>query len=199
MGFLEIRFPTDISYGSGGGPVFATDIVTTQGGHEQRNANWLTPRAQYNVAYGVKTQKQLDALLSFFRIIKGRACGFRFKDWADYRAVNQPIGMGDGATAMFQLVKAYVNGGVSATRAIHKPVAGTVQVYVNGAVQQNGVTIDYAMGTVTFTVPPANGTAIAADFEFDVPVRFDTDALPVRLDAYGIFSCLDVPIVEIRI
>ena len=40
MSFAEVRFPDDISYGSSGGPEYSTDIVETQSGHEQRNANW---------------------------------------------------------------------------------------------------------------------------------------------------------------
>ena len=94
MGFVEEQFPTDISYGSSGGPEFSTDIVTAQSGHEQRNSNWAEARARYNVAHGVKSQTQLDALIAFFRARKGRACGFRFKDWIDYKASNQLLGQG---------------------------------------------------------------------------------------------------------
>lgn len=32
MGFVEDRFPTDISYGSSGGPEYATDIVVSGSG-----------------------------------------------------------------------------------------------------------------------------------------------------------------------
>ena len=55
MAFVETRFPTDISYGSAGGPEYSTDIIVTQGGYEQRNINWAASRARYNVAYGVRT------------------------------------------------------------------------------------------------------------------------------------------------
>jgi len=40
---------------------------------------------------------------------------------------------------------------------------------------------------------------ITADFQFDVPVRFDTDRLSATIDSYGSNSWRDIPIVEIRV
>lgn len=116
MAFVEVRFPTDIAYGSAGGPEYSTDIVITHSGHEQRNSNWSQARARYNIAHGVKTQAQLDALIAFFRARKGRADGFRFKDWTDHKATGQLIGTGDGERVSFQLVKSYDSGSSTATR-----------------------------------------------------------------------------------
>ncbi len=199
MGFVEVRFPEEIAYGSAGGPEYATDVVMTESGHEQRNINWLEARARYNVAHGVKTQAQLDALIAFFRARKGRAIGFRFKDWGDYQGINQFIGTGTGATTQFQLVKRYTSGGVEEVRTIRKPVQSTLKLYFNSVLQLSGVSIDNNTGVVTLTPAPANGVTITADFEFDVPVRFDTDRLSASLDAYGVHSWHDIPLVELRV
>jgi uncharacterized protein (TIGR02217 family) len=199
MAFIETRFPTDISYGSAGGPEYSTDIVVTQGGYEQRNINWSAARARYNVAYGVRTQTQLDALITFFRARKGRADGFRFKDWTDYRATAQIIGTGDGSTTQFPLIKTYANGSVVETRSITKPVSGTVNIYKGAVLQTSGYTLSTLTGIVTFTTAPAAGVVISADFEFDVPVRFDTDRLSAVLDSYGISSAHDIALLEVRI
>ena len=199
MGFVEDRFPIDISYGTSGGPEYATDIVVSQSGFEKRNINWVEARARYNAAHGVKTKEQLDALVAFFRARKGRAYGFRFKDWTDYQATGIAIGSGDGLATQFQLVKHYSSGGVDETRTIRKPVSGSVRIYKNGVLQTSGVTIAYATGLVTFSIAPAAGVAITADFEFDVPVRFDTDRLSATLDAYGVHSWLDIPLIEVRV
>jgi len=199
MVFAEVQFPQDISYGSSGGPEYATDIVISQSGYEQRNVGWEQARARYNVAHGVKTKTQLDALIAFFRARKGRAYGFRFKDWTDYQATGETIGAGDGSTTQFQLVKRYVSGSVSETRTIKKPVSGTVQIYANGTVQTSGVSTDTATGLVTFTAAPASGVVISASYQFDVPVRFDADRLSATLEAYGIQSWLDIPLVEVRV
>lgn len=199
MSFVEVRFPEDIAYGSSGGPEYATDVVATESGYEQRNISWQEARARYNVAHGVKTQAQLDALIAFFRARKGRAIGFRFKDWGDYQAVNQTLGTGDGVTTQFQLVKHYASGGEEEVRVITKPAEPTVKLYFNSILQASGFSVDYNSGAVAFSSPPGVGVAIAADFEFDVPVRFDTDRLSASLDAYGVHSWSDIPLVELRV
>ena len=84
-GFHEVRFPDNIAYGATGGPEFATTVVVTGAGHEQRNVNWAEARGRWDVASGLKNQQQLDELIVFFRARKGRAYGFRFKDWTDYK------------------------------------------------------------------------------------------------------------------
>lgn len=199
MGFVETQFPTDISYGSSGGPEYSTDVVVTQGGYEQRNINWSQSRARYNVAHGVKSKTQLDMLIAFFRARKGRAIGFRFKDWTDYRAVGQQIGIGDGERTQFQLVKHYSSGSTQEYRAIGKPVSGTVVLYLGGVAQATGYTVNYTTGLVVLAVAPAEGVVVSADYEFDVPVRFDTDRLAATLDAYGMHSWQDIPLIEVRL
>lgn len=200
MAFAEVRFPTDIAFGSTGGPEYSTDIVMLQSGHEQRNINWAESRARYNVAHGVKTKPQLDTLIAFFRARKGRADGFRFKDWTDYHADGEAIGTGDGVTTVFQLKKSYSSGSVVETRTIHKPVAGTIVIYIDGVLQNESTyTADTTNGQVIFNVAPALDAVITADFEFDVPVRFDTDRLSATLDTYGSHSWHDIPLVEIRV
>jgi uncharacterized protein (TIGR02217 family) len=200
MAFIETRFPTDIAYGSSGGPEYSTDVIITQGGYEQRNINWAQARARYNVAHGVKSQAQLDALIAFFRARKGRADGFRFKDWTDYTATAQLLGIGNGLNTQFQLRKAYSSGAVTEYRTIHKPVSGTVALYLNNALQAPAAySLNATNGLVTFTNPPANGVSVTADFEFDVPVRFDTDRLSASLENYGSFSWNDIPLIEIRL
>jgi uncharacterized protein (TIGR02217 family) len=198
MAFVETRFPMDISFGSSGGPEYSTAVVELASGYEQRNVNWAEARARYNVAHGVKTQAQLDALIAFFRARKGRAHGFRFKDWTDFAVQGQLIGTGNGTLTQFQLVKSYVSSVVE-TRTIKKIVSSTTKIYVNGTLQTTGVTVDINTGLVTFTTAPANGTSITADFEFDVPVRFDTDRLSASIEEYGVTSWLDIPLVEVRV
>ena len=141
-GFHEVRFPDNIAYGATGGPEFATTVVVTGAGHEQRNVDWAEARGRWDVASGLKNQAQLDELIAFFRARKGKAYGFRFKDWTDYKATGQLIGTGDGAIKTFQLVKRYPSGSVIEVRTITKPVAGTVHVYKDGVEQLSGWSVD---------------------------------------------------------
>lgn len=131
-------------------------------------------------ARNTRPAQYADCLLSAAR--KGRAYGFRFKDWTDYKATAQALGTGDGTTKAFQLVQSYTSGVGSETRTITKPVLGTVAPYLGGIKQTSGWSINTATGVLTFTVAPAQGVDVTADFEFDVPVRFDTDSMAVSVN-----------------
>jgi len=200
MSFAEVQFPAEISYGSKGGTLFSIDIVSTFSGHEQRNINWAHSRARYDASSGVKTEAQVEGLISFFRARRGRAIGFRYKDWLDYRATNQILGVGDGNLQEFQLVKHYQSGDEVYTRTINKPVDNEFcRIYIDSVLIEDKVSIDFTTGLIAFDAPPRQGEQISADFEFDVPVRFDTDHLDLQADSYGVSSWQNIPLVEVRV
>jgi uncharacterized protein (TIGR02217 family) len=197
--FHEVQFPPKIAYGASGGPQFNTSIVTTQGGFEQRNVNWQKSRGRWDISTGIKVKADMDAAIAFFRARFGKAYGFRFKDWSDYQAVGQVIGTGNGVLTAFQLTKLYTSGSNSYSREIKKPVSGTVKIYLNAVLQVSGFTIDLTTGIITFAAAVGNTVVVSADFDFDVPARFDTDTLAVRQDGPGIYIWDAIPIVELRI
>lgn len=84
------------------------------------------------------------------------------------------------------------------TRAIAKPVAVTVRVALGGTEQTSGWSIDTTTGLVTFGSAPGAGVPVTAGFEFDVPIRFDTDTLDVTLDLDRLGSIASIPLLEIR-
>lgn len=208
MAFHEVRFPDNISRGARGGPERRTQIVELASGAEERNASWANSRRRYDVAYGIRRADDLAAVVAFFEARNGRLHGFRFKDWADFKSclpsqspgpTNQPIGTGNGSMIEFQLAKRYTSGTQSWTRAITKPVAGTVTIALNGTAQASGWSVSTTTGLITFTTAPAAGVAITAGFEFDVPVRFDTDVLDVTLDLERLGSITSIPLIELRL
>jgi uncharacterized protein (TIGR02217 family) len=150
-------------------------------------------------ASGLKKQAQIDELIAFFRARRGKAYRFRFKDWTDYKATGPLLGTGDDVLTQFQLVKHYPSGSVIEVRTITKPVAGTVNVYLDGMLQASGWSVDTTTGLVTFGTAPAMGVEVTADFEFDVPVRFDTDHMAVTIKTYQLHNWQQIPIVELRI
>lgn len=196
-GFHEVQFPPDIAYGATGGPGYTTSILTTVSGHERRNAAWAEARGRWNVASGLKRRDQVEALIAFFRARKGRAWGFRFKDWTDFEAADQKLGLGDGSTRSFQLARHYVSAGVIETRTIAKPVPGSLAVRRDGSPVANW-SVDTATGIVTFSSAPPAGAVLTADFAFDVPARFDTDQMDLTLERFALGSWGQIPIVEIR-
>jgi uncharacterized protein (TIGR02217 family) len=207
MSFHEVRFPDTISRGARGGPERRTQIVELASGDEERNASWANSRRRYDVAYGIRRADDLAAVVAFFEARNGRLHGFRFKDWADHKSclpagtpspIDQPIGTGDGTTTAFQLAKRYTSGAQSWTRAIANPVAGSVRIALGGSEQASGWSVDTTTGLVTFGSSPSVGTAVTAGFEFDVPVRFDTDTLDVTLDLERLGSITSIPLLEIR-
>ncbi len=198
--FHEVQFPPDISYGVTGGPEYSTDVVMTGSGYEQRNINWSQAKCKYQAAHGVKNENQMRRLLAFFRARRGKAYGFRFKDWLDFTGSREMIGVGDGKTITFQLIKTYIDDvGYTEVRKIRKPVTGTVRVYLDGAEQTDGWSVNFTTGIVTFTATPAAEVIITADYEFDVPVRFDTDHCPLSIKEWDIYSWDNIPLVEIRV
>ena len=207
MAFHEVRFPENISRGARGGPQRRTQIVELASGAEERNASWANSRRRYDVAYGIRRVDDLAAVVAFFEARNGRLYGFRFKDWADHTscvpsgtpsANDQLLGTGDGEQTEFQLTKAYASGGETWVRTITKPVAGTVRIAVDGTEQMSGWSVDAMTGIITFATAPAGGVAVRAGFEFDVPVRFDTDTLDVTLDIERLGSITSIPLLEIR-
>jgi len=207
MAFHEVRFPDNISRGARGGPERRVQVVELASGEEERNASWAGSRRRYDVSYGIRRADDLAAVVAFFEARGGRLHGFRFKDWADYKSSlpsvapatgDQMIGTGDGTETAFQLVKTYASGSQSWARVIGKPVSGTVRVALDAAEQFSGWSVDPATGVITFAVAPAQGVAITAGFEFDVPVRFDSDALDVTLDIERLGSITSIPLLEIR-
>jgi uncharacterized protein (TIGR02217 family) len=209
--FHEVLFPLDIALKSAGGPERKTEVVALGSGHEERNARWVHSRRRYDAGYGVKTLDALATVVAFFEERRGQLYGFRWRDRLDHASaapgapvtpLDQAIGSGDGTRTVFQLIKSYGSGYAPYARPIGKPVPGSVRIAVNGIEQGAGAfTYDPASGAVTFLAGhvPAVGAAITAGFQFDVPVRFDTDYLEVDLSAFAAGAIPRIPLVEIKV
>ncbi|QCO54610.1 TIGR02217 family protein [Pseudorhodobacter turbinis] len=210
MGFHEIRFPANLSFGSVGGPERRTEIVTLANGFEERNSLWAHSRRRYDAGVSLRSLDDVESLIAFYEARRGQLYGFRWKDWSDYKsclpskqptAMDQSIGLGDGTRRTFQLTKTYVSGGQSYSRPVVKPVLGTVLVAISGdpKVETIEFFVDVTTGVVSFPTPPDEGVRITAGFEFDVPVRFDTDAVQTSVSSFKAGDMPSVPVVEVRV
>jgi uncharacterized protein (TIGR02217 family) len=206
MSFDDVRFPPAISRGSSGGPERRTEIVVTGSGAEERNSRWAHSRRRYDAGVGIRSLDDIHRVIAFFEERRGRLIGFRWKDHADWKscapgaqvsALDQALGTGDGTRRSFALVKRYGAGLRDYVRAITKPVAGSVRIAVAGA-PVTGFSVDTTTGLVTLAQPPAAGVRVTAGFEFDVPVRFDTDELRINLAQFAAGEIPEIPLVEIR-
>lgn len=59
--------------------------------------------------------------------------------------------------------------------------------------------VDLNSGLITFTAPPPEEVEITAGFEFDVPVRFDTDKIQTSVASFQAGDVPNVPVVEVRV
>ena len=197
-GFDNIRLPDEIEMGSTGGPQFYTSVLTLGSGAEARNQNWQDAKCAYDISYGVN-QDTFYTVIKFFRARRGRLRAFRFKDWTDFQAVGEvPAGAVDGVNKIFQLQKTYDDGLIAFTRKITRPVRYPVQtivVYLNG-VPTTAFTMEDT-GILHLTTAPAVGVVVTCDFEFDVPVRFDSDVLALNMQNFNAHAVGSINLTEI--
>jgi uncharacterized protein (TIGR02217 family) len=200
------RLPEFIERGSGFGPTFRNVIQEAISGNEQRFAQWTKCRGVGDLSYGLLTSADplgdFRAILSLYRAHFGSLYPFRFRDWSDYIATNEVFGTGDGTKTAFQLTMTYdpqlillgTEGSFFYVRSITL-LASTPVIKID-----NVVTTAYTIsssGVVTFTSAPASGKQLTWNGEFDVPVRFDTDTLPVILNEADLASVRSIPIKEV--
>ncbi len=199
MGFDEVRLPTNIEIGAQGGPQFNTTIIALSSGFEKRNINWADSKGTWDIGYSIRYKEDLDTVIQFFYARRGRANGFRFKDWSDFELPKQLIGIGDATNTAFQVFKRYTSGGVDFDRTLTKLVTGTLQLYLNNVLQSTGYTVDYDTGLITFASAPGNTVQVSVACEFDVPVRFDTDKLNLNMQMVDLGSITGISLVELKL
>ncbi len=201
------RLPEGIERGSGFGPAYRNVIQEAIAGNEQRLALWTKCRGVGDLSYGLLTSADpvgdFRAILAIWRAHGGSLLPFRFRDWSDYTATAENFGTGAGVETEFQLTMTYdpsqillnTPGSLLYVRDITLVDSAPV-IKVAGVTQT--VTTDYTIsadGVVTFTSAPTG--ALTWTGTFDVPVRFDTDQLPVVLNEADIASLRSIPIKEV--
>ncbi len=136
MTFLDtVLFPTELSYGSQGGPKFGNVMQTTPQGRIGIVQRVDDPPMAWSVQF--KREPSATAkILSLARVAHGSLNGFRFLDFLDFStapshqdAVDQSdaahrhlVGVGDGSTTRFPLSKTYSYAGQTKVRRIRKPL-----------------------------------------------------------------------------
>lgn len=189
--FDDVRLPTDIEQGALIGPSFQTTIVPLSGGAEQRNADWQQEKLSADISYGVMAKNDprdvsnsFAAIMRFYRARMGRFRSFRFRDWSDYQAFDEPLTVLGPKYALLTITyDAY-------KRIITRPMLDTLQF-------ANGAAYEYKGGGLFYF--PQGGEDTEATFEFDVPVRFDSDLAQVNLtlvDAGEVPSIKLIQVVE---
>jgi len=153
-------------------PTFSTLTQESVSGIKKRIANWIYPRWQIEIPIeflldGGPTPESgdLKTLVGFFLARQGSFDSFLFDDPDDDFIQGQELGIGDGTTTVFQLLRAY-GGFVEPIYNIKNPPVPVV--YLNDGPQNPSTyAISYIdSGLLTFTLAPAAAAVITADFGY---------------------------------
>ena len=202
--FDDVLYPLALGRDATVSPEFSTSVSVTASGHERRSSQWTDARLRFDVGPGIRSDAELGTLIAFFRARRGAARGFRLADPFDFSSnamtgpptmLDQLLGVGNGLTASFRLVKRYGDPADPQLRPISRPRAGSVLVSVDGAAR-NDFTLQG--GAIVFDTAPAEGSAVRAGFLFDVPVRFAEDRLDISGAAFAAGEAPSVPLIEVR-
>jgi uncharacterized protein (TIGR02217 family) len=203
-------------------PTFSTEIQSSLAGREVRVQNFQNPIWEFTLAYEYllndprsrdeNEQTPLETLVGFFLARGGQFDDFLLNEsdltqrLEDSVYSGQPIGTGDGVTKSFQLVR-NVGGFLEACQ---NPTNQAATVYVAGVAKVQGVDYTIVLGLVQFTVAPANGTAITADFTFLHRVRFDAgttrgssangtrEGIEFSNFYFNLYECKEMQLISVR-
>lgn len=181
MSFVEQRLLDCVSYGTQGGPTFLTRRVPLKSGVVRRNPLRSRPLYRFVIVYRNLAEADHAEVIAAFNACFGGAFGFRIKDWTDFQATDELIGVATGAEQTVQLSKLYEFGAQNISRPIRKPVSGTVALTANSV--PIAATIDYTTGEATYTA--TSGHVVRWTGEFDVPVMFEDDELLHSIEDKG--------------
>lgn len=203
--FDDVLYPLALGRDAAISPEFSTTIAVTASGHERRASHWSDARMRYDVGPGIRSDNELGVLLEFFRARRGAARGFRLADPYDHSSNtlsrtptsgDQLLGVGDGETSDYQLIKSYGTGPDPQVRPITRPRASSIVISIGG-VAANGWAL-LPGGMISFADAPPDGTEIRAGFLFDVPVRFAEDRLDISAASFAAGEAPSVPLIEVR-
>jgi uncharacterized protein (TIGR02217 family) len=144
--FVETIIEVGKLYGTVGGPSFNTTVVETGAGREKRNSNHSNNLGRWDLGSRNLITKDIEYLHRFFRSRRGKAQGFRFKDWLNYKATDQDSYHTGAPT--FQMYKDFAEGGETDLMYIQKPRSATFSMKRGGS-SFTDFTLDDTTGIVT--------------------------------------------------
>jgi len=182
-------------------PKWSTTVQTSVSGKRTVIANWTYPIYQWELAFEMLqaggARQDFQALMGFFNQMQGQFGTFLYQDADDNSATGQTIGIGDGVTTTFQLVRA-----MGYVEPIFAPAAVSA-VYVNGVALAGtawsvGAYGSATPGQISLTVAPPVGAAITADFSFYFPCAFTDDTLTLERFMYQLYQAQKVAFASLK-
>ncbi|CAM5502955.1 putative protein (TIGR02217 family) [Aquamicrobium terrae] len=202
--FHDVLFPPAVSFGATGGPERRNEIVALTSGREKRNARLAQSRRRYDAGTGIRSLEDLHDVVAFFEARRGSLHAFRFRDPFDMKSCrpqatpspqDQRLGTGDGTNMRFALVKVYGEGADAYSRPIARPRPESLRVAVGGV--DAGFSFDEEKAEIVLASAPGAGIPVTAGYEFDVPVRFDTERIEISITSFKAGQIPSIPLVEV--
>jgi uncharacterized protein (TIGR02217 family) len=204
MTISSYRLPDNIESGSGFGPSWSNVIQESIAGTEQRYARWTKCRGVGDLSLGLQSSEDplgdFRAIYAMFMAHRGSLYPWRFRCDYDSSAEHEFFGVGDGIQTEFQLTMTYDPG------LLLLGIPGPLS-YVRDIVLVVGVPVIEIAGTPTIAFSLTSGGIIIFDSAptgdltwsgtFDIPVRFDTDNLPIIMNAGDLAGIHSIPIKEV--
>jgi uncharacterized protein (TIGR02217 family) len=163
-------------------PLWRTGVQSALSGKEVRLAYMSYPLYQWALdlaalrSYAGSTE--YAQMIGFINNVQGMAGNFLFQDPEDNAVVAQQFGVGNGATSVYQLVRAYG----SYSEPVQQPAGqagnpGSINVYINGTLWPPGTGWNFgtAPGTIAFTANVTSGAIITWSGPFYFLCRLLTD------------------------
>jgi uncharacterized protein (TIGR02217 family) len=202
MSTLVLPAMPGIAYPVNRSPVFDTTVQASISGKETRIARQTYPRWKWSLTYNILRSAaalaEYQAIVGFFNSRQGMFDTFLYQDTDDNFVSGQQIGIGDGTTRTFQLVRSF--GGFIEPVLAPNTTAG-VAVYLNGTITA-AYTLSLwaggAPGVVTFTTAPASGVVITANINYYWPCRFDMDSADFSLFMSGFYELKKLSIISVK-
>lgn len=213
MSFKEVRFDMFISYKGESGPMYKTTITELPSGQEFRRAWWANGRKKAVITRELLDRDEVAYLESFFRNMKGRLYGFRFRDWNSYLAEDAPVGVISDTSGQLQIIYSEPVTSSQEIRKITKPVLlsdvendiGSDNYSPDITLKRNGTdwpalgnwTLDRTTGILTYASSQA-GNTITWSGSYDLPVRFDEDVALFAREALDIYDWSNISLIELK-
>jgi uncharacterized protein (TIGR02217 family) len=172
-------------------PAFSTRVASHVSGREARTPLFSYPLYEFELTFDALDSgshypglgsNSLQSLMGLFLQVQGQFGTFLYTDPTDNAVAAQAIGIGDGATTLFTLVRTL--GGFT------DPVGWATtlsNVYLNGVAQTSGVSL-LAPNMLTLAIAPGAGVVITADFSYAFQCRFLDDQNDFENFASGLWT-----------
>lgn len=213
--FIDVYLDDDVpGYPCVSIPRFNNSIIMADSASEKVNIRWENALYKFTLPQAIREHDIVESIRDHWLVMHGTAYTFPFRDPTDFASVgldspnvepdiselDQQIGIGDGVTTEFQLVKKYIKGLSSYTRTIYHPVLSSVSISDNSVlVDPSNYSVSRSTGIVTFDAAPTALHVIRAGYFFDIEVRFESnDSFESMVANFLVSGFSDLVLLEVR-